>query len=61
MTRKVGKTVVIEDEPDQVCKRCNRLKETREVLVNGTRLCIDCATPAELDAYARRLFGTPSN
>jgi hypothetical protein len=60
MTKRVGRIAVIEDEPDQVCCRCNALTDTRDVLGNGTRVCLDCATPAEQENYGRRMFAQAS-
>jgi len=57
VTHKSGSVVVIEAEPDKVCSRCGHKKECRDVLGNGTRICFDCATEPEKNAYARRLFG----
>lgn len=58
MTRRVGNIVIIEDEPDRICVRCKKITDTRDVLGDGTRLCLDCASPAECEAYANRLFDT---
>jgi hypothetical protein len=61
VTYKIGSMVVIENEPDTVCSRCGHKKECRDVLGNGTRICFGCATEAEKNAYARRLFGEESS
>jgi hypothetical protein len=59
MTRRVGNVVILEEEPPTTCARCKRVRETRPVLEDGTRLCHDCATPEERNAYGARLFGSP--
>lgn len=52
--------VLIEAEAPEVCSRCGENKELREVII-GQRMCFQCATPSEREAYGRRLFGEDTN
>jgi hypothetical protein len=56
MTTKIGNTVVICAEPEDVCVRCKKKEECRDVLGNGEPVCFDCSTEDETDDYLKRLF-----
>jgi len=57
MTRKVGKTVIIEPSAPEPCSRCKKNLECRDLLGDGKPICFGCSTPREREAYIRRLFG----
>lgn len=59
MTRRIGNTVYIEDEPDHTCTTCHQLCDTRPAGPNGEQICVPCAekTPGLIDAYLDRLLG----
>ncbi len=61
MTTKVGNVVVISDEPDKICTRCNQHTDCRDVLGDGKQVCFDCATEQEKNQYCERLFSVPTN
>lgn len=42
MTRKIGNTVIIEAEADDVCQLCGKVDELRPYGPNGERICFDC-------------------
>lgn len=48
---------LLPDLPARPCARCSVERDCRDVLGNGTLLCVDCATPRERDAFFRRLAG----
>lgn len=60
MTRKIGNTVFIEAQSDQVCVRCKVAQECRDVVKPGEPICFYCATETEKRNYANRLFGSPN-
>lgn len=65
MSRKIGKLVIIEPEPDLICSYCGKVTETRPYGPGGTEICATCAkkTP-EMKAIMYhnmgiKLFGDP--
>lgn len=48
---------VLPDQAPSTCKRCSTERDCRDVLGNGTLICVECATPREKDAFFRRLAG----
>lgn len=48
---------LLPDEPPVQCARCSGVHDCKDVLGNGSRICFECTTPRELDAFLRRLVG----
>ena len=58
MTRRVGRVLIIEREPDGVCELCGNAAETRPYGPKGENVCFRCAKkdPAAMRrAIAQRL------
>ena len=53
MTKVVGKTVIIEHEPESTCDDCGETAECRPYGPNGTSVCFDCAMKDEAGMEAR--------
>ncbi len=49
--------VTVQVLPPTICSRCKNQRECRDVLGNGTKICFQCSTEPEREAYGRRLFG----
>ncbi len=62
MTKRVGKTVLIEPELSSECELCGEVKELRPYGPGGKRICFQCAMK-DPEGTKRRanaiLFGAP--
>ena len=47
MTRRVGRIVIIEAEPDMECEQCGKIAETRPYGPDGIRICYECGQKNE--------------
>lgn len=60
MTTKIktkgGNIVLIHKEAPKKCDRCSKVRETRDVLGNGSAICFECTSDAEFNIYGARLF-----
>lgn len=58
MTRRVGSTIIIEAETNDVCELCGVVDELRPYGPNGERICYDCGqiNPALTEQKIRELF-----
>lgn len=54
MTTRIGKVLLLEDEPSSVCDLCGNNEELRPYGPNGENVCFDCAMKDE--AAAKRAF-----
>lgn len=60
MTYRIGKVVIIENEPDDVCELCGKVAECRPYGPKGERICWECVEkdPISRDRMiAKKLFG----
>jgi formylmethanofuran dehydrogenase subunit E len=57
MTQRIGRVVIVENEPDKRCSRCGEKKDCRDVLGDGKQVCFHCASEKEQNDYCARLFG----
>ncbi len=60
MSRRIGKVVIIEPEPDGKCELCGAVSELRPYGPNGERICYDCGMKDEAATNSvmnRVLFG----
>lgn len=51
MTRRVGNTIIVEEEEPQQCEDCGELKELRPYGPNGTKVCVTCALKDPVSMY----------
>lgn len=54
MTRRIGRTVVIETEPKGRCAYCGSMRELRPYGRNGARICHRCGSLPENRAETER-------
>jgi hypothetical protein len=53
ITKKIGDTLIIEEEPPDLCEFCKEYKELRPYGPNGENICHSCAMKDEESAKAQ--------
>lgn len=62
MSKRIGKVVVIEAEPEMICHECGKVAETRPYGPGGSEICWECGEkmPEIRDHNMNiKLFGEP--
>ncbi len=61
MSKKIGKIVIIAEEPEMIFHLCGKISETRPYGPNGEEICYECGEKDKLCTWIQmnmRLYGT---